>query len=324
MIHQAVLSCVLCFTGLTGSKPDTRTNPSVLLDKCEASLSWSESFSLRLGIDIRSMQDNVPGGHWAKNYTYRRDKNRVEWLGEVITYDPNGERGENSYLHDVSRTEIGLVDASHLPGKRPLFAVLYLEPREEIEVMLADTDKGGPLTGRAYLLDGKTVIGALREAKSISVDKRPDKIAGVTCRHVWGKTPYGDINVWIAPEKGYSLLKWRIHRDQTKDSGDSETLEQWRRTYGIADWLGAYEVTKITKIDDSFIPQLAVFRTEVKKDGRIMAVTYQYKVDEIDLTPDFESLGAFAIDLPDGTPVDVRERPGIAYVWHDGKVILRK
>ncbi len=324
MMGRAIVLWILCWSGFVGDACWAGRSPEALLDECESSLSWSESFSLRLSIDVRSMQDGVPGGHWAKNYTYRRDKNRVEWLGEVITYDPNGRRGGNSYLHKISRTEIGLINVSYLPGKRPLFAVLYLEPQEEVESLLAGTDTGGPLLGRAYLLNGRTVIGALREAKSLSVVDRPEQIAGTTCRRVSGKTPYGEINAWIAPEKAHSLLKWSVHRNQSSDSGDSEVLRQWRRTYGITDWLGTYEVLETRRVDDSFVPQRAVFKVQTKKDGRIATVTYQYGVDETDLTPDFQSRGAFTIDLPDATPVDVRERPGIAHVWHDGKVVPRK
>jgi hypothetical protein len=39
------------------------------------------------------------------------------------------------------------------------------------------------------------------------------------------------------------------------------------------------------------------------------------------LYPDFDALGAFKINLPNGTRVFVEESPGVRYVWQDGEIV---
>ncbi|HUU17009.1 MAG TPA: hypothetical protein VMW72_07665, partial [Sedimentisphaerales bacterium] len=60
-----------------------------------------------------------------------------------------------------------------------------------------------------------------------------------------------------------------------------------------------------------------------KTDGNTTVLNYEYKISNTQLNPDFDALGAFKIDIPNGLPVFHREFPAIKYFWQDGRLVTK-
>ena len=77
----------------------------------------------------------------------------------------------------------------------------------------------------------------------------------------------------------------------------------------------------LERIGDVFVPVAAHFTHTIRKrNGQIINSHFEYESSEIELNPDFNTLGAFKINLPDGTPVTIKGIP-IRYVWQNGKAV---
>jgi len=127
-------------------------------------------------------------------------------------------------------------------------------------------------------------------------------------------TEHGKVTAWIAPDKGYSALKWSIHK-----TGDDLFND---RPISSKSWLAVFDAVELQKVGDVFVTKDGNFTLTIKgTDGTTRVASYKYETSDIQLNPDFDILGAFKIDLPDGTRVYMKEYPGIHYIWENGKIV---
>lgn len=319
----------ICFL----AKADNPPNIDSLLRNSKNSLSWTNLFSMHIEIDthhstnvkyVRSgnkmsmhVTDNMKTDHYIKDHVFRRDKSkkRVEWLSKVIRLDDKGNQvGKYSYLQKRIATGELYLNVSTLFGAKPKSAHVYLNYKELVENILGDPDTGSPLLGGTN--GGATIISSLLDAQSdnmnISLDIKPEKINGMFSYKVISDTKHNKITAWISPEKGYNIVKWTLQKKP----------EHYKGPLKLKSWLEIYEITELPKIEGVFVPTEATYTTRIEDISGLKFITnYKYRVEEIDLNPDFEKLGAFKIDLPNGTPVRIEEAPGIRYKWQDGKLV---
>jgi hypothetical protein len=79
---------------------------------------------------------------------------------------------------------------------------------------------------------------------------------------------------------------------------------------------------KVNDVNTVFVPKSSRFTDTVNfTNGTKSSDQSEYAVSDIQLNPDFEALGAFKIDLPNGIRVFVMEFPGVRYIWQDGKIV---
>lgn len=283
-----------------------------LLDNSMKWLTWQESVSMQVQVDIQGKENNVQNFHVSKTYTFRRDNERTEWIGKIISYEKDGSVGENSYERKQIMTGEHYLETSNLFEKKPELGFIRLKYKEIQENMLDDADTGGPLFGRVSNTGHKTIIDILKEVKDVSLSNDQKDINGILCHEIKGKSQYGELTVWIASNRGNSVIKWMIHKNPENYTGPLK----------IKNWLAIYEVKELVHIEDSFVPGVANYTLRIEKDDGIeYTSTYNYKVDNVILKPDFEAIGAFKINLPDGTPIRIVEHPAIKYVWKNGKPV---
>jgi len=73
-------------------------------------------------------------------------------------------------------------------------------------------------------------------------------------------------------------------------------------------WTAVFDSVKLQKVDDVFVPKGGAFTLTIEKtDGNTTVLNYEYKISNTQLNPDFDALGAFKIDIPNGLPVFHRE-----------------
>jgi hypothetical protein len=129
-----------------------------------------------------------------------------------------------------------------------------------------------------------------------------------------GTTRYGKVKAWIAPKMGYSAAKWTIEKKNPDLFSDKSITAE--------SWIAAFDSVEFQEIDGRFVPVAGVFTlSDSYPDGQRYSTREQFTVSDIQLNPDFASMGAFRVDLPNGTRVYSPDAPGIRYKWKDGDVV---
>lgn len=302
--------CSSFVAGQDNMSPDAAT----ILQRYRQSLSWTESVSMKIDINVvpTGYDDKVPYG---VTLLFRYDHGRAEWHGSIFPYDKNGKADPN-FTHTIDEVFAngGYTDFSR-PVKEPLRrAFISKDVNEHLQRMLDDQGMGGPLWARVYGNDNKNIADLLAESANLTM--RQETIEAAACYVLEGTSKYGRVSAWIAPQKGYSALKWSIEKRKDIDLlGDKPSSMDF--------WSAVFDSVKFQEINGRFVPVAGVFvstKVPSKEIGKFVA-REEYTISDIQLNPNFDSAGAFKIDLPTGTRIYLEEAPGIRYKWQDSKVV---
>lgn len=149
------------------------------------------------------------------------------------------------------------------------------------------------------------------------------------------KNQYGEKILWIDPEFGFNPRRI-IMRRTANTMYDEETLRRGpdplppgsisREPVSLISLEEIkLESIEIEKLGDAFVPKMSTITVSTSyANGESTKSIAQYNRKNMDLTPDFDSMGAFILDVPDGTPIDYLDsiRDTIHYEWRGGKVLL--
>jgi len=289
-----------------------------IVRRYKESLSWIQSVSMK--IDIKTGKEGIPGDPPNQtSLTFRQDGNRVEWLARVTPFgnqrDPVLGKG---YVTKDIFTGSRYFNLANNIGMDPPNAIISDNYEEDFTRKQAHPKFGGVLQGRIFGSDYRS-IPALLSAHKVSVRDNPETIDGTLCHVLEATTKYGRVTVWISPEKGYNALKWVINKSRDHFF-DKTTLSDIK----LDSWTAVFDSVKLQKVDDVFVPKGGAFTLTIEKtDGNTTVLNYEYKISNTQLNPDFDALGAFKIDIPNGLPVFHREFPAIKYFWQDGRLVTK-
>lgn len=314
--------------GISAFAQDNEPNAAEVLRHYKESLSYLQSVSMK--VDIKTSQEEITGADVKSrtlrefHFVHRRDGKRYEWIGESVVVDNNGvvNRAGSHIIKSIFTGEeyinvIGPVDAA------PWAASIQKDSYDnELKDLYEAPILGGPLNGNIFGNNHKSVAELLSDGNDLRLRGRQENINGIPCYVLEATTKYGKVTAWIAPEKGYNALKWVIEKSP-KDFFDETLISS--SGFETESWIATLDSVDVQKIDDTFVPVTGYFTHKIRKsDGRVITFHFKYERSEIKLHPDFEAIGAFVPDIPDGTRVDVKEAPGIRYVWQNGKIVPDK
>lgn len=292
-------------------------NTMAILEKIKNSFGWTDSFSMKA--EIETTPKGIPDKQQYKTIiAIHKHLDHLKLDGNIFISDVNGQpvSKTNSILRIII-TDKEYVNIVGIPDRPPLGASITTEFKEGKEVLLESDNCGGPLFARISGTNHKSVVDLISESNDIYIRQEQENVNGINCYALEGKTKYGKVTAWIAPDKGYAAIKWKLEKtgdDFVNDTPMSETK--------ILSWNAQFEVQEIQQIGASFIPKTATFSFSPKlKDGSSISILDIYKISDVQLNPDFETLGTFRIDLPEGTKITIPESPGVKYVWKDGKAV---
>ena len=302
------------------------------LELCRA---YKSSIQPLNSVSMKVSIDSWTEGEWAhghagvthSQFITRVDGARIEWLGRRTYDDAKGNVESESAIETVF-TESQCMRASGKPGGPYRLARIYNSPakRERIRQMLLEEPKlGGPMDGRVFGEGDNSVADLLIAAEDLSVEAGLKDVNGVACYLVKGTTEYGMVKVWVAPEKGHVAMKYAIEKSAEDRFNDSfvKELNSGVPGSGISRWSTVLDSVDVSEVDGVFIPVSAHLCQTITLDtGRKVEFHYQCKREDIQLSPDFAALGAFQIDLPNGTPVAIDEAPAIRFLWQDGLPVV--
>ncbi len=289
----------------------------VVLENFKKSFGWADSVTMKVADFITTT--GIPEfGPRKFVYTLHIDHDRIEWNGIAFEPDGNGNPapGKNAILRTIITGREFVSVTGHI-GFSPLGASITSELKGVKEDLLDVADHGGPLFGKIYGANHKGVADLLSESNDIRLRYKQEDINGINCYVLEGTTKYGKVVVWSAPDKGYSALKWKIEK-----TGDDIINDKPMSKTEMILWISQFECKEIQEINGYFIPKTATYDfTSTLKDSSISSSHNTYTISDVHLNPDFNTIGAFKIDLPEGTRITVPESPGIRHIWKNGKVV---
>ena len=196
---------------------------------------------------------------------------------------------------------------------------------ERIKRIFFEQNNGAFLEGRfwhnSYVGDW---ITALENESEVFLEDKKQPVDGHWCQKIKGHTHHGDYELWIDPNNGYNIRRASIIVDNN-DLAWGKPL----RSQGIGkpgkSWLKiAMEVkdVEIEKIGEHYFPLGGTYIRNISyDDGSSWIGKIVVKRRNVQWNPDFKALGAFKIELPDGTIVIDEDSPGGRYQLLDGKLV---
>lgn len=315
-------ACIALLGGTCGLSQAQEWNSADVLEHYRASLSYLESVSMKIAINVDSNDSHL--FPQTLDFVFRGDMqtNRAEWLGRQLIYKEGGELDtiESRSIKDIADGHIyvsleGDRFADEIPSQR---VILFNNYKERLKDLMENPNYGGALFGKMYGSSYRSVADLLSESSDFHMHNSKEYIDGVTCVVLEGTSKYGKVTAWIAPEKGYNALKWTIEKTPHHlfDNAPIKS-NHWQVSFNVQEF---HEV--ISNGKTTFVPKLAQFTHSIDlRKGPKNIDHYEYETSDIELEPDFEALVAFKIDFPDGIRVFNRDFPNVKFIWEKGKPV---
>ena len=318
----SLLYCIYAF-----AQENNAPNANELLNHYVETCSKFKTISSRINClswtgDSRNPRETK---HYETDITFRRNHKQTEWIGKTSFFDTNG-------IYDPERSRLVRTVVN---GENIVYMTFYnpeldlkggLHPRAYIRRknfkkyqtdLLEYAANGGPMDGNIFGNNHRSIAELLSYASNLRITGDQEKVCGSSCYVLEAVTEHGKVTAWIAPNKGYNALKWIIHRT-SGDFLDDKTLPE----KGLKTSNSAFEATEVQEIDSQYVITKGFFTgTSVNQDGEKFVRNNEYKRTEVDLNPDFEALGAFQINLPEGTVVANDDIPCVKFIWSNGKLV---
>lgn len=291
--------------------------PEDILRLLQENNSWCKSVSCE--VQTCCYPGNIPEIYNETNVQFIRDYNRLELIGNYTAYE-NGRIFEEAshakfdvaegkkYLNAIGATKDKLFRAS----------IRETKYQENLYDILNDPDRGSPLWGRIFGNQNLDIYEIISKSPNLTYDASDVKTTdGKQCYELKGENALGTVTIFLSPEKGMIPLGWLIEK-----KGHNYFNNSILKEIGIKSWKASYKVLKTNEVDGNIIPTEGGMEFSIEYDnGKIIKDTYEYKVMNIKIAPDFDALGAFKFDLPSDVPVHLESIPGIVYNFHDGKLL---
>ncbi len=169
------------------------------------------------------------------------------------------------------------------------------------------------------VLEKEPSRASLRLEKELVVD-RP-------CWVLEADTPHGTYTLWVDEDNGGCLRQANIRVDADDWAWGKPLRQSYeRKGDGLLRYYRRLEIALsnvvIERIGETFVPVAGTFLSRIwGDDGYQRTVTRVIKRANIAFNPDFEAMGAFQIDMPDGTIVRDQDLPGVKYQWTGGRLV---
>ncbi|SIO10081.1 hypothetical protein SAMN05444166_2450 [Singulisphaera sp. GP187] len=305
---------------------DMKPDMKLLLKRCIAAQSAVDRSSMKVTTEITLDYPDQRPKKQRSEILLQRDSNRFNITG-AHSYLDVGQNNSYSFrtlensdyytTYQVRRgsevAKSGLIAKKERDkfGKQSLEAAIY----------------GGPLDGQVAGSDSKRIAEMLLDASGTKM-RSQESISESTCEVVEGRTRYGTITMWIAPDFGYTCVKFVVdrtgndlwngtaisHQPLWSPSGKADDLRPITRCLSVLDNV------RVEKIGDHFVPTQGRYTESIYRNrGKTVNDVYVYQRTDILFSPTFAT-GTFDSDLPVGSTVDLLDESesGVQYRW-DGK-----
>lgn len=291
------------------------------------------------GEDLREHRDTAYGDEYKlwmlSEFEFRTDGERVDLItNEHFNLQNPEDKASAEQSSEKRKIWDGEIFSSCSYEIAPRRSRASMSKREEKKRDLLAVGYVGSSLDSIFEGDRQPVDLILSQASDIAVRPEMEKVNGTNCYVIDAITPNGKYNLWIDPEHGYNIAKAKVHKTGSdilygkpisqheaprvrKGVGYDGILPGKRSEHFF--WLDIIEFQKIGSV---WVPIEAVGQVEIRcDDGRIMSGKQHHKRTHIDPNPDFEVIGAFVPDFPEGTSVYLEYAPSIPFIWKGGKPV---
>lgn len=282
------------------------------------------SYNVKTRIEpLRGYEDNGLS-HDECQVLVRRDGIRSEVIGEYAAFDDQGQKViESSRKIKHLKLQDQTIDLRfYHPKKKTMIAAIYFHNNvKPYGNGFFWNVYGSFLEGR---LDGHELsIIDLMIASSDRIEFHGmDTVKDIPCYIFGAITDYGVLNIWISPDCQFNILKWRLINNRSNLSHDGKPLSSfgWFRNE-----TREYIYDEIEKIDGYAIVTNGELRTQedivVNNESVNRILVYRTQRSNIKINPDFEAMGAFKIDLPEGTILLAKGGEYEEYQFVNGEIV---
>ena len=252
-------------------------------------------------------------------YRYRRDGDRLDVDRSLYGLDAEGKaltvpKYRTRAMIDGEGHAIAYYGATTAPTE----VLFTADGRKELGYTRAQLGSAGALDG--YLANDQVgLVELLRQAKDLRLHPSKETVQGVECYLLEASTDHGTYKVWLDPSHGY-LPRKAIVQKRGGDVFDHKPLTETPLLE--ADFI--LSAVEIQQVDGRLVPVACeTEETWRLRDGRSQTMHTAHKRARIDFDPDFQAMGAFTPDIPNGTRVNYQDytETGLAYQWMDGKLV---
>lgn len=286
------------------------------LEKYRESIRLLEKISMQVEMESKwTDHAEDESGRRSINFIYRQDGSDFQWEGESLSLDKKGEIDPiaSPRMQDIATgNEYHYVHGPALED--PFYVRISRDNDSRLKELLDDPDHGGFLRGRIFGNNHNSIADLLGQSQNLRLLDGCEIINEMECMVLEGQTQYGLAKVWISPEKGYSAIKWSLHKTKQSLFNDKPIEGE--------DWIAIYEVNEIESFDNCYVASSGRFTLKMKLNSKEESIDESiFTISNIEINPDFKAMGAFQLDVPDGTRVFLSDSPGIRYEWSNGKII---
>jgi len=310
LLAAATILGLAAWADFASGQSDMAADTAQIIENYRQSLSWLDSVSMQ--IDINGTPTGYPDkGPYGVTLLFRHDHGRAEWRGRIFTLSGNPGPSVDHTMNEIF-TQQRYISFGNPVGERLRGALVSNDTDEKRKRLFENSGYGSPLWGRISGNNHKSVADLLEESGDLVMQE--ESIDNVPCFVLQGSTKYGRTTAWIAPQKGYSAVKWSIEKQGT-DLFDNKPIP-------VHSWVAVFDSVSFQEIDEFFVPNGGVFVLDITyNEGKKVSSREEYTVSNVQLNPDFNSIGAFEVNLPNGLRIYSEQAPGIRYKWQDGNVV---
>ncbi|KPL19112.1 MAG: hypothetical protein AMJ75_12740, partial [Phycisphaerae bacterium SM1_79] len=241
---------------------------------------------------------------------------RERWWTDEPWQGHNTSRDKPSYNSLVCEGEVWLNYCSgslNEPG-----TVIFTTGKSTIEKWFRSNLSRGfgvPALRGYFSGDDERVDTVLRDAARISLREQTERIGGSACWVVDAETNRGDYTIWIDPKHGYNIARAVVRR-----KAGNFFYGDYRLGKGESIFVSLEDV-RFRLVSDQWIPVEADVREvrEALPAGEGLQSKVHYKLKDVILDPDHDSLGSFVPDdIANGSKVYLNDGQ---YTWQNGKVV---
>ncbi|UCG50103.1 MAG: hypothetical protein JSU94_10005 [Phycisphaerales bacterium] len=212
----------------------------------------------------------------------------------------------------------------HRQGSKNLLATFSKRNRAG-KTILFTQETGAFLDGRfkhnTYAGDWITI---LENAQGASIQEQKQAAGEHPCYRIAAETRHGDYDLLIDPAQGYNIMRAHI-------VASGEDLAWGRPVSEVSRGRGRKTLSRIEmqvadvevgRFGDRYFPVAGRLTTKLTfSDGSVEESMQVVRRGKIQFDPDFGAMGAFVMDLPEGTEIRHEDVPGIRHRWLGGKVV---
>lgn len=317
----------------------TPEHPTVseLLEKHAASRGKLQSFIIKSEL-LADTTNTAHGGYSTRTRALsesRKDGERRDLTTTQIRLRPSPFAARRTGDEPYTQTSRSIWDGekyiSHVSSLGKTFYIFIWRNERRKDAFFVRAERGNFLHG-IFPIDDKPAESILAGASEIGIRAEMEDVGGAKCYVIDAVTPHGKYSVWIDPEHGYNIPKAEVHKGINDICGD-KPMGKHKMPRGYPGYKGpmpapmveysySFDNVRFEKVDGVWVPVEGTRLTTSKhSDGDVGTIKSHYKRTHIDLDPDFEAVGAFVPNIPDGTYITSIDGSGIRRTWRDGRVV---